>query len=308
MTRKRARGFTLVELLVVIAIIGVLIALLLPAVQQAREAARRMQCSNNLKQLGLAMHNYHDTYGTFPYGSIGCCYGTWQVAILPQLEQTALYDNYDFTLKYTGNTYGSSANIDVTSKRLEMLTCPSDSPRNNVSSSGTVGVASHNYAVNFGNTGYAQQDDLNGVKFGGAPFSYNGSNAKKIYGFRDVVDGTSNTMLAAEVLQGAESPLDLRGYTYWGDASGFETYLAPNSSQPDALYTATYCTNQPERNLPCVVATGSYPTMFGSRSRHPGGVQTVLCDGSARFVSENIKLDTWRALSTTRGSEVLSEF
>src|SRR5262245_17985795 len=89
------RGFTLIELLVVIAIIGVLIALLLPAVQQAREAARRIQCTNNLKQIGLAMHNYHDTVGSFPPARKGCCWGTWNIFILPYIEQASLYNAWN---------------------------------------------------------------------------------------------------------------------------------------------------------------------------------------------------------------------
>ena len=137
MTRMK-RGFTLIELLVVIAIIAVLIALLLPAVQAAREAARRAQCTNNLKQIGLAMHNYVSSMTTLPPGKLGCCFGTWQMFMLPYLEQGALANAYNFngnqameTVIDSGRTlrYSGAANVTATSSRLSALTCPSDTPR-----------------------------------------------------------------------------------------------------------------------------------------------------------------------------------
>ncbi len=300
MNARRTRGFTLIELLVVIAIIAILIALLLPAVQQAREAARRTQCKNNLKQIGIGMHNYHDTYRSFPAGRYNCCWGTWQVALLPYLEQKNMFDLYQ---NFGGNDasgprYGGAPNTtNVTNNRIASLTCPSDTPNSPIAD-----ITSHNYAANYGNTGYAQQGTLNGVSFGGAPFA---NFSTGYYGLRDILDGTSNTLLVAEVLQGFGS--DLRGFTWWGDASSMTTYNGPNSTIPDRIYSSSYCVNRPQLNLPCAVSTSSEPTMFASRSRHPGGVQVVLCDGSARFVSENISIDTWRAYGTTHGGEVIDE-
>ncbi|APZ94759.1 DUF1559 domain-containing protein [Fuerstiella marisgermanici] len=297
-TRARQRGFTLIELLVVIAIIAILIALLLPAVQQAREAARRTQCKNNMKQLGLAMHNYHDVFLTFPIGRHNCCWGTWQVPILPYIEQANLYELYQNSggNDATGPRYGSAANLPVTTTRLAALSCPSDKDNRPFS-----GITSHNYSVNFGNTGYGQQSDLNGVKFGGAPFAN-----LKAFKMRDLQDGTSNTFLMAEVVQG--NGTDLRGFGWWGDASQFTTYLGPNSNLPDRIYSSSYCNNEPLQNLPCDVSNSTNPTMFAARSMHTGGVQVLMGDGAVRFVSENVDLDNWRALSTTKGGEVVGEF
>ncbi len=298
-----SRGFTLIELLVVIAIIAVLIALLLPAVQQAREAARRSACQNNLKQIGLALHNYHDVHKSFPVGQYGCCWGTWNVAIMPFIDQRNLSDRYEHNRKFgvpvDNARYGHAVNLPVTRTRLEVLTCPSDTPNAPISR-----ITSHNYAVNFGNTAYTQ-GTVNGVTFLGAPFVYSGS-VGKTAALRDLRDGASSTMLVAEVLQGVGT--DLRGFSWWGDASQFTTYLAPNAKLPDRIYSATYCQNLPAQNLPCAVSTTTDPTMFAARSRHSGGIQTVLGDGSCRFVSENIDLRIWRGISTSRGAETIGNF
>src|SRR3954466_8003789 len=165
-------AFTLVELLVVIAIIGVLVALLLPAVQTAREAARRSQCQNNLKQTSLAMLNYESIYQTLPggMGRFGCCWGTWQVRVLPFIEQAALaaiYQNSDGN-DATGIRYRVAPNLTVTQSRIKAWTCPSDIPN-----APNGGITSHNYVVNFGNTSYYQEAINNAgtiLAFGGAPF------------------------------------------------------------------------------------------------------------------------------------------
>src|SRR5262249_40421609 len=152
------RGFTLIELLVVIAIIAVLIALLLPAVQSAREAARRAQCVNNLKQIGLGMHNYESAQGSLPPGIRGGIWGTWLVFVLPYVEQQSLYNawnsdgNNNTTAAAQGISYGSAFNITVTASRLNVYTCPSDVPQAPISRTDngiTRSVTSHNYAVNF---------------------------------------------------------------------------------------------------------------------------------------------------------------
>ncbi|HRX83013.1 MAG TPA: DUF1559 domain-containing protein [Pirellulaceae bacterium] len=303
---KHRRAFTLVELLVVIAIIGILVALLLPAVQAAREAARRMQCGNNLKQIGLSVHNYHDTFKKFPPGAWGCCWGTWMICIQPFMEQSNLYDRYSFNNKFgtpvDDSRYNHSINLPVTQTRLDAHTCPSDQPNAPFSN-----ITSHNYAANYGNTGYGRQAQLNGVTFGEAPFSVvSATTLNRIVGLAAITDGTSSTFMVGEVLQGKGN--DLRGFVWWGDASSFTTYLPPNTSLPDRIYTATYCKDNPVLKLPCAVSTTTDPTMFALRSRHPGGVQVSLCDGSTRFVAETINLNTYRALSTSQGGEVVGDY
>ncbi|QDS95348.1 Type II secretion system protein G precursor [Roseimaritima multifibrata] len=298
MKKMRLRhGFTLVELLVVIAIIGVLVGLLLPAVQAAREAARRMSCSNNLKQIGLAMHNYHDSLGQFPTGATNCCAGTWLPLLLPYMEQGNLSELYVDWGNSSGVRYSAAPNTtNVTTRRLAAFTCPSDLENSPISD-----ITSHSYAVNYGNTGKSQESTLNGVVFGGAPFSPTG--AGKRFGFRDVIDGTSSTLMVGEVRQGQGS--DLRGFLWWADASGFTAYLGPNSPLPDRIYSSSYCNEAP--GMPCDVTATSNPTMFASRSLHPSVVQAVRCDGSVKAFTETIDLLNWRALSTTQGAEIVTE-
>lgn len=301
MMKQRRKGFTLIELLVVIAIIAVLIALLLPAIQQAREAARRSQCINNLKQIGLAMHNYIDTHNTLPVGRYECCWGTWQSAVLPFLESGELFDSYNSDNKFGIPTdfqrYNHATNTTVTTHRFNVYTCPSDAPQAPFGN-----ITSHNYSANYGNTGYGQQANLNGVEFKGAPFS-NYTRCETPAGIRD---GMSKTIMIGEVRQAEGS--DLRGFGWWSDASSFTTYLPPNANQPDVIYTPSYCNNIVV-NPPCIgTPTATNPIMFASRSLHTGGVNAVFGDGVATFISENIDLQIWRALSTTKGGEVDSNY
>ncbi|MDR3632300.1 MAG: DUF1559 domain-containing protein [Isosphaeraceae bacterium] len=334
---KASRGFTLIELLVVIAIIAVLIALLLPAVQAAREAARRAQCVNNMKQIGLAMHNYQSAMGSLPPGFKECCYGTWTVFILSFIEGNNSYNAWNFNgvagagltaFQYGGNGQPGGVNTTVAFNRINSYTCPSDTPAQSI-----WGVPNYNYAVNLGNTDTMQnnQTAIGGQPFLGAPFAdlmpssgtvaANGNVASSgttvgsygVFDFRDIIDGTSNTMLAAEVIQGQgnSSKPDLRGCTLWSEGSGFETILGPNSTLPDNVYAAGYCNYPYQNNPPCTGGTYTNSTpqtslTFGSRSRHPGGVNTLFGDGRVSFIKNSVSLPTWRALSTTKGGEIVS--
>src|SRR5262245_11163722 len=322
--RSLRSAFTLVELLVVIAIIGVLVALLLPAVQTAREAARRSQCSNNLKQLSLAMLNYEDTFKTLPggVGRFGCCWGTWQVRVLPYMEQQALasiYVNSDGN-DATGQRYNGAINITVTTNRIKSLTCPSDFPNAPLSR-----ITNHNYGVNYGNTSFFQLPLQSGgtlINFEGAPFSaYTGStggdgpiNAGEVPTFRDlygrpvrmaeITDGTSNTLLAAELIQGQANAL--HGFSWWGGGTGFVTFVPPNTNLPDVL-VGGIC-NADKRNPPCTTTgTTTSPRMAATRSRHPNGVQAAYCDGHIGFVPNNISFVTWNSIGTSQGGEATGE-
>jgi prepilin-type N-terminal cleavage/methylation domain-containing protein/prepilin-type processing-associated H-X9-DG protein len=327
MSHRQQRGFTLIELLVVIAIIAVLIALLLPAVQAAREAARRAQCVNNMKQIGLSMHNYHQVHNTFCPGKMNYGWGTWVIFTLQYIEGGALYNAWN----QSGNTvdtnavltYGAPPNTTVSRTRIMTYTCPSDTPD---ALYGTMPM--YNYACNWGNTDVSQhasvKDPFNAslnVSFLGAPFTDESSTTLGgTFGIQAITDGTSNTLLASEVVQGqgaasgviaasagSQTTYDIRGFVIWGDATGFETLIPPNSTYPDIIYTANHCAYPYSINPPCVPTGGQYPSsLYGSRGRHPGGVNSLLADGHVQFIKNSINIQTWRALGTIRGGEVIS--
>jgi prepilin-type N-terminal cleavage/methylation domain-containing protein/prepilin-type processing-associated H-X9-DG protein len=337
--RLSRRGFTLIELLVVIAIIAILIGLLVPAVQKVREAAARAQCANNLKQIGLAMQNYHDANKKLPpgVGPWGCCWGTWMMYILPYIEEGPMYAGYknlggnDTTGKAISGTtnlfrYNSSTNSTfVSSKRVPTFTCPSDI----ASSVGS--TTQHNYAVNAGNTSLFQIA-LNGVPFGGAPFPYynwawtqNADVRKQFtetypdadaYGVSqpagpqvklvNITDGTSNTLMASEVIQG-QGGNDYRGFTWWGGAAAFTGWNTPNSGT-DVMEGAG-CNVAATYNLPCVATSSTaLPRMAVARSQHNGmgGVNVVYCDGHVSWINNSIAFPVWQALTTAQGAEVFN--
>ncbi|GAA4423134.1 DUF1559 domain-containing protein [Bremerella cremea] len=316
--RAQARsGFTLVELLVVIAIIGVLIALLLPAVQQAREAARRMQCTNNQKQLGLAMHNYHDTYGNFPPGVIGLVNfdgtdplnfentpPTWMQSILPFIEQANLYDQMKPHFDQGRRAATAPGRFTV----IDGLTCPSDANTPKITNiepavwSGNFGFGG-NYVACSGSGYFTPSSD---------PYMQNADGmfyAKSKTDFASVVDGTSNTVMLGEILVVPDvAPRnsvnqDLRGSYYFGRrASGnFSTREPPNTIVGDRLSS---CRNLPR--TPCN-GQGTDNMIIHSRSLHPGGANVTLGDGSVRFIPETVNRTVFQAYGTRAGGETPGE-
>ncbi|MEW4564725.1 DUF1559 domain-containing protein [Bremerella sp. JC770] len=334
---KSQNGFTLVELLVVIAIIGVLIALLLPAVQQAREAARRITCTNKLKQIGLAMHNYHDTFGSFAPAAVclapsgNFCGGsassdpnenarhgdwgaTWVVMLLPFVEQANLHDQYDM-----GQSRSSGVNDNVTEQKLDFMLCPSDpgTDRIMVDANGADGrYWRGNYAASVG-AGSGTHDA-----------HFNDANRKGVfhvamqYGakFRDITDGTSNTAAFSELRVRPQATND-DSWGAWGMATG-STYSARNNSavpggviRPNQDATVirdrpAHCNNgisSSDRVWKCD-DTSNENSWKAARSMHPGGVQVCMGDASVSFVAETINAATWAQLHTIGGGEVLDDY
>jgi prepilin-type processing-associated H-X9-DG protein/prepilin-type N-terminal cleavage/methylation domain-containing protein len=299
-------GFTLVELLVVIAIIGILIALLLPAVQAAREAARRMQCSSNLKQVGLAILNYENTYSMLPQGTsctANCKGHSALTALLPYVEQGELYELYDYDLRIY-----SAVNYRVTKNHIPAFMCASDNAAGRIMNTN---FARSNLVVCFGSkkagvsstdwtTDGAFQNDL----------------CKKL---GDFTDGTSHTAVASEVLAGRDDNysddhnFDVRGVWSEGTSMGTCAYThlhTPNSSVGDALFLMPGQRNcVPEDDMPCSDSAGNtyYNEYASARSRHPGGVNVTFADGHVSFYSDEIDLRLWQALSTIAVGETVGD-
>lgn len=287
---KNAAGFTLVELLVVIAIIGVLIALLLPAVQQAREAARRMQCQNNLKQLGLALHNHHDTYQKFPTFSAGTPNISYVVHLLPFIEQNNLYEL--FPRNSSGLIHITDSN-DVRGRNLiDSLLCPSGVIRTSTYSGQSDSYTNHYYGV-LGPKGQNAQtgtdyelDTLGGQ--GGASlqgfFQW-----KKNLRFADITDGTSNTLAIGEI-SWKDSGCH-RNWTRGGETSNNGVHSASAKNVYHAINAVGYT----------AAATNWNDASFGSE--HPGVAQFLQADGSVRTVSENMAMTAYRAMASRNGGE-----
>ena len=317
---RRSAGFTLVELLVVIAIIGILVALLLPAVQAAREAARRMSCQNNMKQVSLALHNFHDVYRHFPAGaeedvlpkpnSTGTTTyirGTsWIVYILPQIEQQALYDRYDFT-----QAYNSVTNAAVGTNAVPAIYCPSGpkpqqylDPNTNL----TTNVSTHYYGV----MGPSSRANPSPNSYGGVTYNYvvgnpttNGSYATDgvlgqyrdtpgsvttlhFSNFAEILDGTSNTLMIAERSM----------FLPPGQANDYRSWIRGNNGGSGTTKNVTYPINSTFYNG----SNNFNDISFGSN--HPGGCQFGLGDGSVRFIAETIDLSLYKCLASMKQREV----
>lgn len=303
-------GFTLVELLVVIAIIGILIALLLPAVQAAREAARRLQCTSHLKQLGVALHAYHDAHGQLPLGSVSNGgrfnepqWPTIHYFLLPYIEQTVLYDRMSKVEGFTETNPESWQG--VMDKPLTVYFCPSDGrgkeitvnadPPLKLFKSNYFGIFSGRYDGETNNEAFGTTFD----KTYTAAFGMNRGAQ-----FRDFTDGTSNSVVMSEYLTGSgDDTNDARGQV-WTNRAGnrfLHATYPPNTPIPDNLLNLpTFCgpsreNNFPEKNLPCTSGNTDY-NFASSRSLHPGGVNALLGDGSVDFFGNETERDVWRSL------------
>ena len=326
--RSTRSGFTLIELLVVIAIIAILIALLLPAVQQAREAARRTQCRSQLKQLGLAIHNYESSLTCFPPGQVRMGFASsprvrgWSmfVQLLPYLDQAPLYSLWDFANPLTNETNGNTGTV------LSVLVCPSATlnPNPFVKTSGTRHALS-SYAGNGGTQSHPPASIAgNGLFAGSGPTITTPPTVQHpLVRIRDVTDGTSNTLLLAErshqdpnfdsFFANAYTQNPMAGWGHWAPSGGqlgltdvtlssfaqinyrmpFDFANKPGSISSSASFDA---------------ATETISRLNAIGSQHVGGAHAALVDGSVRFLSENMDLATLRALSTRAGSEVPGEF
>jgi prepilin-type N-terminal cleavage/methylation domain-containing protein len=332
----RKRGFTLIELLVVIAIIAILIALLLPAVQQAREAARRTQCKNNLKQIGLALHNYESTFSMFPPGSVVAAAGSGGITsevcpiplILPFFEQSSAYVLFDFNQSINNHPN----NLAARQFKFPMLQCPSQpSVPAFVLTACPDGCGTTNYVQSLGNN--SNYGVVNG------PFSRRSRTM-----FRDFTDGTSNTALFSEIRLGPSAGSPTTGVVAAGSRDDFNVATSLAFATFDAgtpqgngdtfrstacdnralsaflyrgkqyyrggvystFYTHTLTPNAPFRD--CIRSVGLDRGHLATRSYHTGGAQCVLGDGAVRFVSDNIDGGVWRAVGSMQGGEVIGEF
>ncbi len=353
------RGFTLIELLVVIAIIAVLIALLLPAVQAAREAARRAQCVNNLKQFGLAIHNYHSSNDVFPMGASQCYYNygggmpctTWNnwsahAMMLNFLEQAPLYNAINFSMEGRGSDYASAANSTAYNAKIAVFICPSDPNGGIINDNcyyGSVGPTTNagsdtpprgNPPACTSPTSYA--DDTSGV------FAF-----RLARGLRDITDGSSNTIAFSEGQAGPPSASIVPGAMVMGAGlSGNAWFVNANTNPTLVLADLQTCSNQFNVNNLGNISVGHGhdwgvggmgATLFNticppnstqykwaacrtdcgggcdgasmdysnSQSYHSGGANILMADGSVRFIKSSVAMQTWWALGTRAGNEVI---
>jgi prepilin-type N-terminal cleavage/methylation domain-containing protein len=307
-------GFTLIELLVVIAIIAILIGLLLPAVQKARESAAGSQCRNNMHQLAIALHKYHDDNGDLPPGQPqGFFYSNWYGDptikdlnrscwigyILPYIEQEAVYTEYEASLNPLTNY---TCFTPYATFHIRTLLCPSDP---NSPKLGTVPGNMQGTHVNIVvclGSGYATPGGNNGLNLNG--IFYGRSKTR----LTDITDGTSTTLMVSEVLVSPDvgSSHDIRGRVWNSIHAGteFSTIYPPNSTIGDN--TMGYCNPLP--HVPCLTSQSIDNAYSVARSMHTGGVNACMADASVRFVLDTIVPSTWLAMGTRAGNEVIGDF
>jgi prepilin-type N-terminal cleavage/methylation domain-containing protein len=331
--KSRRRGFTLVELLVVIAIIGILVALLLPAIQAAREAANRSECSNNLKQIGLAVQNYHDTYGVMPLGAWATASGgawglSWYAGILPFSEQNAGYEQMSFVGSHPGWTHTGTGAYNGAiwhNVNIPWMVCPS-SPLEPMHDAGGgkyinrphyIGIGGATNGDGFTNRPRHQRPCCNccgSVTPGGQIAAGGVLLPNRSLKFSNVTDGTSTTMLASEC---SNFIYDTNGKKQAQVNSNHGWMMGTDARQKIPDGTGTY-------NRVYNVTTIRYPinTMAlgmagvgnndgpnnGIYSPHPGGVQSVMVDGSVQFMNESISMFTLRILATRDDGEAVGEY
>jgi prepilin-type N-terminal cleavage/methylation domain-containing protein len=326
-------GFTLVELLVVIAIIGVLVSLLLPAVQAAREAARRTQCSNNIRQIGVALHNYHDTAGRFPPGGIhhagGPAQGRWEngsstswraswlVLLLPFLEREGLHSQFNFGIR----ARDSAENLEVVRTVIPTFVCPSTGSQKaawQMSTSSSHLFAKGNYGACFSAGSAFSQTAFSGTRMDWERAVFN---AAGHYGAQmaDIKDGSSNVIAVSEILT-RDSSGDGRGAWAYPTGSFFsggnqdpnctrDDRLPPNGIALDNCFRdkPAFCnSNNNDPQLRCI-AVGDRPNI-AARSYHPGGVHAMLADGSVKFINDQIAIETWTRLLCLHDGEPVGQY
>lgn len=306
-------GFTLVELLVVIAIIGILVALLLPAVQTAREAARRAQCLNNCRQVAIACHNYHGANGRLPpgYGFFASPPGAgvaaepewpWCPRLWPFMEEGAATVTINFSLN---PGWAITEILPALRVRIPSFECPSDEfvaklwNRDGRCEANEKRHGRISYGGNFGRGQLEAPNRVAGV------FGHNYGAA-----FREIADGTSNTLLTAELING--QGCTVRGLHTYDEGPVVMQDYHPNDPTPDLVrWCDAKDSHTTNRQAPCLHASGNRGTLsklnmilHTARSPHPGGVQVTFCDASARFISDSLDLQVWQAIGTPDGEEI----